>query len=156
MRLYTFINMYLSSIQQGIQTAHIVSELFTKYDDQDFCLEDIKEWAENHKTIIVLNGGYSSNIEELRTFFFEPENFYPWVEFRESYDALDNALTGIGIILPERIYTAATAVRQSKACVSPDIPQGRLLELNDTFNAHDFSDWELRFIDRLNQYSLAQ
>jgi len=27
MRLYTFVNYYLSSIQQGIQTAHIVSEM---------------------------------------------------------------------------------------------------------------------------------
>jgi hypothetical protein len=31
LRLYTFCNFYLSSIQQGIQSAHIVSELFVDY-----------------------------------------------------------------------------------------------------------------------------
>lgn len=75
-RLYTFINFYLSSIQQGIQSAHIVSELFTKYPqgkthnitinghaiaNAHFALQ---QWATEDKTIIVLNGGTSFDIRQ--------------------------------------------------------------------------------------------
>ena len=98
MRLYTFTNMYLSQIQKGIQTAHIVGEL-AKNNNNDF-----KEWASDHKTIIVLNGGYSSAISELQQ-EFSAKCAYSSACFWESEEALGGALTAFGIILPEQAYT---------------------------------------------------
>ena len=46
MRAYFWGNMYLSSIQQGIQAAHVVTEMFAKYVDNEFRAErDLREWA---------------------------------------------------------------------------------------------------------------
>lgn len=125
MRLYTFCNCYLSSIQQGIQTAHILGELhnmatancITVASDTkigsvtqevlyDKAALMIKDWSEQHKTIIVCNGGNAAMIRELITFFDTPENPFPWATFNEDNDSLDGALTGVGIILPEEIYDA--------------------------------------------------
>jgi hypothetical protein len=44
MRLYTFGNYYLSSIQQGIQAGHAAVELFNKYENSEQ-LNTVKEWA---------------------------------------------------------------------------------------------------------------
>ena len=82
MRAYFFGNMYLSSIQQGIQAAHVVGELFTSYSESrtNAMSEGGKllwEWACDHKTMILLNGGYSENIHRLCEFFDDYQNTYP-------------------------------------------------------------------------------
>lgn len=124
-RLYTFINFYLSSIQQGIQSAHLVSELFMKYSN---CFEKdvINDWANKDKTIIVLNGGTSfdirqdyihvSNLAEKLRLSTNPHSpkigkwFLPHAFFTEDFNALgayDNGVvTGFGIIIPEEIWGA--------------------------------------------------
>lgn len=122
MRLYTFINMYLSHIQAGIQTAHILGELHNKADfntivtrsDEDHGNECnvvytkrslmTKEYSQDHKTIVVCNGGNGASIRDYIKFFDSSENPYPWATFHEDEDSLDGALTGVGIVLPEDIY----------------------------------------------------
>lgn len=105
MRLYSFVNMYLSHIQAGIQTAHALQELNLKYRNTN--LEHIvNEWATNHKTIIVLNSGYQSSIQETINLFENLPDIvqYPHASFREEHDALNNALTCAVVILPECVY----------------------------------------------------
>ena len=54
-RAYFLGNMYLSQIQQGIQAAHVTSELFSSYTDELSVESDILcKWAESHKTMILL------------------------------------------------------------------------------------------------------
>lgn len=121
MRLYTFCNCYLSSIQQGIQSAHILGELINSVFEtgittnstplkQEITLKEkelmIVNWCEMHKTIIVCNGGNAQGIRELTKFFDSKENPFPFATFNEDGDSLDGALTGVGIILPEEIYDA--------------------------------------------------
>jgi hypothetical protein len=62
MRLYSFVNYYLSPLQHGLQTAHCVSEMAMTMtmEDQLFAI-----WADDHKTIIICNGGNSKMLEEL-------------------------------------------------------------------------------------------
>jgi hypothetical protein len=104
LRLYTFINFYLSSIQQGIQSAHIVSELFMKYKfSSQTCALHIDEWAAVNKTIIVCNGGGTADLKAgIAVAGATP---YAWAPFYESGDCLSGALTGFGIILPEVIFS---------------------------------------------------
>lgn len=110
MRLYTFINFYLSQIQQGIQTAHIVHELFNAYDtvtnnytvtNKDGPGKMLDDWSRDHKTIIVLSAGVDQNIQELMDVFTKYE--FPFTQFVED-EGLCKARTGCGIVLPEWIY----------------------------------------------------
>ena len=117
MRAYFFGNMYLSSIQQGIQAAHVTAEMFNNYaktkgEDLE-SYRTLHEWAENHKTMILLNGGYLETIEDLWR-FFESNNPYPCAKFHEGEDSLGGVMTSIGIILPEKIYLTAAAMRRDR------------------------------------------
>jgi hypothetical protein len=55
-RMYGLVPYNISPIQQGIQFGHAVVEYSLQYGDT----EDYKEWAKNHKTFIILNGGSTS------------------------------------------------------------------------------------------------
>lgn len=106
LRFYSFINFYLSPIQQGIQTAHLVHEMFNKYPFQSGTASAhtrLMEWSLNHKTIIVLNAGVDADIQDLMNEF--PKMDFPFVEFREDA-GLCGARTGCGVVLPEYIFNA--------------------------------------------------
>lgn len=130
-RLYTFINFYLSSIQMGIQSAHIVSELFSKYynsydngtQEDSFREAALNNWASNDKTIIVLNGGTSFDIRQdyitvdsLSRKMSSPRGneigkwFLPVASFTEDHNALGayehGVVTGFGIVVPQEIWDA--------------------------------------------------
>lgn len=105
MRLYTFTNMYLSSIQCGIQTAHVVSELFKIYDKIDDELKTmLHTWAKDHKTICILNGGPSKQLDSIAATVCDAalELKYPWTYFCE--DGVNNSITCTGVILPDSVY----------------------------------------------------
>lgn len=138
MRFYAFGNMYLSSIQQGIQAAHVVGNMSAKYGNGS----DFKEWAVNHKTIVLLNGGMSCNLISIVDHFSDEENPYNWAYFTESMDALDGAITSVGIILPEDVYTTAAAIRSK---MSPST-YGIMIEIT----------WESGLYEILNSCGLAR
>lgn len=129
MRLYTFINAYLSQIQQGIQTAHILGELINSHRTraQD---EFLGDWIQNHKTIIVCNGGNAQSIRDLTEFFKNKKNPYQFATFHEDGDSLDGALTGVGIILPETIYDVYWD-RDAEAYVQ-ELENGDLVYIRET------------------------
>ena len=58
LRMYGFVNYQLSGIQSGIQFAHGVVEYGLKY----FKDKDYQDWAQNNKTVIVLNGGTTRTV----------------------------------------------------------------------------------------------
>ena len=125
----------------------------------------------------MLNGGYSSDIKELCDFFAQTDNPFPWAEFYEEQDALNSALTTVGIILSDRIYNAAEIVRNSKSKIffRPIGEDGEAITENgypdyktagkiriEGFDP-DFkpvsmvvTKFESELINRLNQYSLAK
>jgi len=118
MRAYYWGNMYLSSIQQGIQALHCTSEMYLKYnhlnegESDQYC--DLHEWGQDHKTVIILNGGESEGLIDVATQFDVPENPYPWSTWSESVTALNNTLTCVGIVVDEKIVDAIHEMRQSK------------------------------------------
>jgi hypothetical protein len=99
-RLYAFVNSYLSGIQKGLQTVHLVAEMskFKKKKD----IEIFKAWVEYGKTIIILDGGNQSALNDMLCFLKETK--YPTCLFREDYSSLNNCLTVVGVILPKEIY----------------------------------------------------
>ena len=107
MRLYSFCNMYLSSIQQGIQTAHLVSNMFAKYANMRGKPEHhmLFKWANDHKTIIVLNGGTKENIQNIfNELWLNADLNLPYDKFHEDEDSLGGIVTCCGIIVPEEMY----------------------------------------------------
>ena len=98
MRAYFLTNMYLSSIQNGIQALHCLQEMNNSYPDNHM----LTDWATNHKTTFVQNGGTSQQMTNILKLFDHDNNPYPWSYFRES--SLDDTLTCVGIIVPVSIY----------------------------------------------------
>lgn len=148
LRLYTFTLYQLSSIQQGIQAGHAAVELGIKAYKKQMNLRQGTEWTIYHrwatewKTMVLLNGGDLSELEEFRDFLMFYENTFPWAEFRESDESLGAILTSVAIILPERIFKTAEELRKN-TFVTKDYPDG-------------FTDWELELINKLSRTGLAR
>jgi hypothetical protein len=100
--------MYISSIQKGIQTAHVVGDLAYLYLDNNV----FKNWCKHDKTIIVLNGGNCSKLHEFGELIYDLK--YPHAEFHEDGDSLNNAITAVGIILPESVYLGKSKNKKDK------------------------------------------
>ena len=121
MRAYFFGNMYLSSIQQGIQAAHAVHDMFVRYPTREHGGGNyLWDWATDHKTMILLNGGYADTIKELVNFFNNSDNPYPFAAFHEEEASLNGALTTVGIVLPEKIYHIASMIRNGETTYKND------------------------------------
>ena len=114
MRCYHFGNMYMSSIQQGIQAAHCQMELFMKYQDDTDQQNMLYDWGGNHKTMICLNAGYHERLRAIADFMEDAENPYPWSTFHESQEAMGGMLTNVAIVLPEEIYEGAKELRKTE------------------------------------------
>jgi len=110
-RFYGFGNYYLSSLQQGLQAAHAVGELFTQHPADSKEFKAVYEWARDHKTMVLLNGGNSKDLAELYYFFKQNCGSLAFAKFHEDDASLCGALTYVGIILPSRIYDTSAALR---------------------------------------------
>ena len=103
-RAYILTNYYLSQLQCGLQSAHVISEMAMKKH------KHFKQWATDDKTIIILNGGNSAQLAQFETFCkTDVNNNYCWAAFREDEMSLNGALTAVGIILPDNIYCLIVA-----------------------------------------------
>lgn len=125
--------MYLHGIHAGVQSQHTTAEMFIKYLPYDIDVETdiLYDWATNHKTTIVLNGGMSGALQEIVDLFDSEENTYPWATFSETEYALNGALTNVGIILPEKIYAYDKMVSELSYIEHEDDMVGLLPELTE-------------------------
>ena len=122
LRLYTFVNFYLSSIQQGIQSAHVTHSLFVKYPtfESNSILWD---WAKNDKTMIVLNGGAGPDIrgafEQISQLGIEHFTVpLPFECFYED-DSLNGMMTAVGVVVPRSLWETIPA---GSAVWAPETP----------------------------------
>jgi hypothetical protein len=125
MRLYTFGNFYLSSIQQGIQAAHLIADMFVDHQVPSTERTVLYDWAKNHKTLISLNGGNHADLTEkfllLRRLGAELQ--LPVGSFQEDDISLNRAMTCCGIVVPQHIYDfAAIRVHVLQPDQDPNIP----------------------------------
>ncbi len=155
MRLYTFVNYYLSPIQHGIQTAHVVSELSVKYYNPSSHHYMLYDWAKNHKTIIVLNGGNQANLQEILLFLSDPDNQYPYTHFCEDEQSLNNALTCVGIVIPEYVYEAASEIRSLNWDIDNVLTFEESTKLVNDKTGFNLTVFEYRLIQLLNSCKLA-
>lgn len=154
MRLYTFGNFYLSSIQQGIQAAHLVADMFgytyqTVRHTDTKAVEVMYDWAQNHKTMVCLNGGNNADLDALYIRLYELGQALelPFDKFHEDRESLNSVMTCCGIIVPANIYEASQAIREGRYS-RDDVVQ---LPAYGRFTVR-----ELDLIFLLNEYGLAR
>ena len=159
-RMYCIVNQYISGIHAGIQSAHAIAELMVLHSGEAYTPEQItahhwlKCWKEEDKTIIVLNGGYQSVLQDFLTQVKSVGNL-PVGAFREEWEALNGALTAVAVVLPEYIYNPEYK----------PVPEGAFMpqhamEINDTYTCeetgfvHTYSPAEKNFIKTLKSFKL--
>lgn len=115
MRGYFLTNMYLSPIQRGIQSAHCLHDMFVTYrpHSEQPAADLLWKWAEHEKTMIVLNGGTSEELEEFFDFLMKHEEDYPFEKFQEP--GIGNAITCVGIILSDRMVELVKHYRDNES-----------------------------------------
>jgi hypothetical protein len=168
MRLYTFTNYYLSSIQQAIQGAHAGFDMFVKYRTNYFAGMMMWDWAGNHKTMMCMNGGNNESLMGLVEFFDDINNPYPYAAFHEDGESLGGVLTSVAILLPAKIYDTAAAIRTTKLAEWGSLNYQQqpmhdslyacsyILYEGDQPKEHLFTDWERDLVYLLNDFSLAR
>lgn len=133
-RLYSFTNYYLSSLQKGLQTAHLVEELNLKYTlagvnawrsmSNNFKATHnvLQNWGKYNKTIIILNGGNSARLLDIYKFFLEYDASLslPFAKFNEDEQSLNNALTCVGIVVPMTIVDYYSQTSYSNGYLPPE------------------------------------
>ena len=164
LRLYTFTNFYLSSIQQGIQPAHSQNELMMAAALGEMPASDmLYDWADNHKTIICLNGGDNKGINDWCAFLHHTDNPFPFAPFFESEDALGGLMTSVAVVLPARIFDTAGLLRRRTLPDGTSYAYDKLLSEHrfsynedSTIRIETFSEWEYELMQRLNGCGLAR
>jgi hypothetical protein len=152
MRFYGFGNYYLSGLQQGLQAGHVIGELSYKAVHNGKVTvkgEAYFDWAENHKTMVLFNGGNSANLASIFEKFvsFEKHGMnLPYAKFHEDEQSLGGALTYVGIIVPEKYYNASAELRNT---------QNPLDYVENKLEKEGWKQWEIELINEMNKYRLA-
>jgi len=152
MRAYFFVNSALSGIQKGLQVAHCVAELSLKVSEYEWSssVDDFISWSGNDKTIIVLEGGFHQNLQEIYTFLKGPNedsessaqfHEYLWAAFSEDQKTMNGMMTCVGIMLPRWVYASAKQLREG---------------INFEDLKDELSAWEIELINLLNSCPLAR
>lgn len=98
-RLYVLANSYLSGLQKGLQTAHLVGDMSV-----EFAMNaTFDAWVKEHKTIIILEGGNHDMIKKHKSLFDTVSIELPSGIFYEDEGSLNNAATVTGIIMPDQV-----------------------------------------------------
>jgi hypothetical protein len=108
-RMYGFVPYNLSDIQKGIQFGHAVVEYFLNSRNSYEKRQNYFDWAENHKTFIILNGGTTNNSittpGTLNNLLDEFKSKFPEMSIGEFYEPdLGNQLTAFCFIVDERVF----------------------------------------------------
>ena len=107
LRMYGMVPYNLSPIQQGIQFGHAVVEYGQLVSKNKINGDLYNEWADKHKTFIILNGGTTNNnVEKIGTLNQHFETLKKMgvtvVPFHEP--DLGDQLTAIVFIVDERVF----------------------------------------------------
>ena len=121
--------------------------------------EMVKEWAQNHETFVILNGGDSEMMKEHINFIINAN--LPFELFFEP--GIDNALTSICIIVPPRLYEVENWRNLStREEIKNSIPKMNFFDklmfkpIFEPPRASDLTDDEILFIRRLKACPLAK
>ncbi len=105
-RLYSFVaNHYLSPLQCGLQTAHVVSEIVTNISNRHD--GTFMDWAALDKTIIICGAGNHQGVldcwAEIKCTGIDT-GFMPGAIFFEDEQSMNGMATACGVIVPQKYW----------------------------------------------------
>lgn len=99
--VYIWSHGYLRTIQVGIQSSHVLAELFVNYPEDSL----VNEWAVKHKTLRLLNGGtgeaFINNFEKFKTICSSYDLEHAWFKEPDMY----NEVTAFGLVLDSGVIS---------------------------------------------------
>lgn len=95
-RMYSLVMYNISSMQKGVQTVHSCLEYANRYKDS----ESLKQYIQEDKTLIILDGGTSSDLKNL--FDMLCENDIEFARFIEP--DLNDSITSVCFLADERVW----------------------------------------------------
>ena len=96
-RMYAFTLRHLSPLDKGIQAAHAIVEYGRMFNDN----KEYKQWADEDKTLIVLNGGTTTDLKELVKTLVYKKHIHIGQFFEPD---LDNIRTAVVCLIDERVW----------------------------------------------------
>lgn len=101
-RMYVLVEHHLSPLDKGIQSTHAVVEYYNECRlwNKKEVLKAFDKWANDDKTLILLNGGSVIDLDKTLELF--EENNIAYGVFREP--DLDNIVTAVAVLADERIF----------------------------------------------------
>jgi hypothetical protein len=176
MRYYAFANMYINGVHTGIQAGHALDQMWLKYTEMIEQRVDLytpiypvqfafmRTFSKDHMTFVYLNGGDHEMLSDLFGFISTNDGSLPFQLFREP--GLNNAITAVGIILPETLYDEyATAVGNAAQSAMNVEGSTWIKELEDNKRYtkkfvqvildRNYSAWDVEFLRRKGQCKMA-
>jgi len=113
MRGIIFSHKGISTAQQGVQSLHVATEMQNMWPAGSPQREMYDEWVREHKTVILLNGGFSKTLKQLKKSIENIGDEYklPYAAFYEDEDTFEGIMTAVGIIVPSYGRTPDISVR---------------------------------------------
>lgn len=161
-RLYTFVaGLYLSELQKGLQTAHVVSEISRTASTAGFIpADDYIKWAEHDKTIIICNAGNNAGVldcwAEIKRTAIDT-GIMTGAIFYEDEQSMNRMATACGVIVPERYWGAVfesrldTGLEDRWVYAEEDEETGAVKNLH----IYDLKTPIGQFISHIKKYRLA-
>lgn len=164
-RLYTFVaHHYLSPIQRGLQTAHVVSEMVVNISSRHD--GTFMEWASKDKTIIICGAGNHQGVldcwAELKRTGVDP-GFVPGAIFFEDQQSMNGMATACGVIVPEEYWNTTFIPENHQPYGGFDVyrinpPMWEYVKEVDgarVSRTYPLASPEGQFIDHIKKYRLA-
>lgn len=118
MKMYMIAHQWLSHKQNGIQGAHSIVEMVGDHAHKDDFFELYNSWSNDHKTIIMLQGGGSGYLleleERLQSLANDGIELFPTI-FREDEYSLDCAVTSLAFLANEKMLAVMDAISEPHA-----------------------------------------
>ena len=104
-KAYIFVHGALSGSQRAVQASHAVAEIFPKYlieDHPSIKRDMLLDWVDIHKTIILLNGGFSKSLRDTYDSIRECALglCLPHANFYEDGATMEGMMTSFMVIVP--------------------------------------------------------
>lgn len=151
LRLYSIVaHHYLSPLQCGLQTAHVVAEL-SLYKSNTDQAQDFNAWAHTDKTIIILGAGNHAGVLDAYDTLQPLANQLgiPCAIFREDEQSMNGMATACGLVVEEELWAA----QLNTDPVAGD--RWEYIDANFNVTLYDAGSVKGQFIQKLKSYRLA-
>lgn len=168
-RLYTFTaNLYLSDLQKGLQSGHVVGEL-NAYDTGTPGRDAFDDWSLQDKTMIICGAGNHGGVlrcyDTIQRLCDQPGADIELASlahslFREDEESMNGMATACGVIVPEKFWNTklknrSTAYADSTIENSPDDFYYEHVSPEQIVTRHYLSTPIGEFIHHIKGYRLA-